>query len=96
MRGLTRKDLERYIGPRCSVSDILNRVRPLTPDLIRRLSSSLGLPASVLIKDYPFRREAPSLSGKGAWLGSDNAAEQVNGGAACKASRAGFSGWRLV
>lgn len=58
VRGLTRKDLEPYIGPRGRVSDILNRVRPLTLDMIRRLSAGLGLPAAVLIKDYPLRREA--------------------------------------
>jgi HTH-type transcriptional regulator/antitoxin HigA len=57
-RGLARKDLEPYIGPRGRVSDILNRVRPLTLDMIRRLSSGLALPASVLIKDYPLRKEA--------------------------------------
>ena len=57
-RGLTRKDLEQYIGPRGRVSDILNRVRPLTLEMIRRLSSGLGLPATVLIKDYPLRKEA--------------------------------------
>ena len=57
-RGLSRKDLEPYIGPRGRVSDILNRVRPLTLDMIRRLSAGLGLPATVLIQDYPLRREA--------------------------------------
>ncbi len=57
-RGLARKDMEPYIGPRGRVSDILNRVRPLTLDMIRRLSSGLGLPAYVLIKNYPLRREA--------------------------------------
>jgi HTH-type transcriptional regulator / antitoxin HigA len=57
-RGLARKDLEPYIGPRGRVSDILNRVRPLTLDMIRRLASGLDLPASVLIQDYPLRREA--------------------------------------
>ncbi len=57
-RGLTRKDLEQYIGPRGRVSDILNRVRPLTLEMIRRLSVGLGLPATVLIQNYPLRREA--------------------------------------
>ncbi len=57
-RDLTRKDLEPYIGPRGRVSDILNRVRPLTLEMIRRLSSGLGIPATVLIQDYPLRREA--------------------------------------
>lgn len=57
-RGLTRKDLEQYIGPRGRVSDILNRMRPLTLDMIRRLSAGLGLSAAVLIQDYPLRKEA--------------------------------------
>ena len=55
-RGLTRKDLEPYIGPRGRVSDILNRVRPLSLEMIRRLSAGLGLPAEVLIRDYPLRQ----------------------------------------
>lgn len=54
-RGLSRKDMETYIGPRGRVSDILNRVRPMTLDMIRRLSSGLQLPAEVLIRPYPLR-----------------------------------------
>lgn len=57
-RGLTRKDLEAFIGPRGRVSDILNRVRPLTLEMIRRLATGLDLPAAVLIQDYPLRQEA--------------------------------------
>lgn len=57
-RGLTRKDMEVFIGPRGRVSDILNRVRPLTLEMIRRLATGLGLPATVLIQDYPLRQEA--------------------------------------
>lgn len=57
-RGMTRKDLEPYIGPRGRVSDIMNKVRPLSLDMIRRLSSGLGLPATVLIQDYPLRQKA--------------------------------------
>lgn len=57
-RGLTRKDLEPFIGPRGRVSDIMNRVRPLTLEMIRRLATGLGLPAAVLIQDYPLRQEA--------------------------------------
>ncbi len=54
-RGLTRKDLEPYIGPRGRVADIMNRTRPLSVTMIRRLSSGLGLPAEVLIQPYPLR-----------------------------------------
>lgn len=57
-RGLERKDLEPFIGSRARVAEVLNRVRPLTIDMIRRLSSGLGLPADVLIKDYKLRRAA--------------------------------------
>lgn len=57
-RGLTRKDLEPYIGPRGRVADILNRTRPLTLDMIRRLADGLKLPAEVLIKPYPLRQWA--------------------------------------
>lgn len=56
-RGLTRKDLESYIGPRGRVSDILNRTRPLTLEMIRRLADGLKLPVEVLIKPYKLRRE---------------------------------------
>lgn len=57
-RGLTRRDLEPYIGPRGRVSDVLNRVRPLSLGMIRKLSEGLGLPADVLIQPYPLRVEA--------------------------------------
>ena len=57
-RGLTRKDLEPYIGARGRVSDIINRVRPLSLDMIRRLAEGLDLPANVLIQDYPLQARA--------------------------------------
>jgi HTH-type transcriptional regulator / antitoxin HigA len=47
--GLTRKDLERYIGSRARVSEILNRRRSLTLAMILRLRDGLGIPADVLI-----------------------------------------------
>ena len=57
-RGLTRKDLEPYIGPRGRVSDILNRTRPLTLGMIRLLADGLNLPVEVLIQPYELRKEA--------------------------------------
>lgn len=51
--GLNRKDLEPCIGSRGRVSDILNRRRPLTLPMIRKLSERLGLPGDVLIMPYP-------------------------------------------
>ena len=57
-RGLSRKDLEAYIGSRARVAEVLNRVRPLTLEMIRRLASGLKLPADVLIRGYELRRAA--------------------------------------
>jgi HTH-type transcriptional regulator/antitoxin HigA len=57
-RGLSRKDLEQYIGSRGRVAEVLNRARPLTLAMIRRLSEGLGLPADVLIADYELRQAA--------------------------------------
>ena len=56
-RGLSRKDLEPIIGPRGRVADILNRTRPLTLVMIRRLVSQLNLPAEVLVKPYAMRED---------------------------------------
>lgn len=61
-RGLARKDLEVYIGPRGRVADILNRTRPLTLEMIRRLADGLQLPAEILIKPYRLSREASELA----------------------------------
>ena len=51
-RGMTRADLEPFIGSRARVSEILNRKRPLTLSMIQRLHSKLGIPAEVLVKPY--------------------------------------------
>ena len=57
-RGLTRKNLEPYIGSRGRVAEVLNRARPLTLAMVRRLSDGLKLPADVLIADYELRHAA--------------------------------------
>ncbi len=57
-REMTRKDLEPYIGSRARVAEVLNRVRPLTLEMIRRLASGLKLPADVLIRGYELKRAA--------------------------------------
>jgi HTH-type transcriptional regulator/antitoxin HigA len=48
-RGLSRKDLEPFIGSRARVAEVLNHKRPLTLPMIRRLHEGLGIPAEVLI-----------------------------------------------
>ena len=47
--GLSVKDLEPIIGKPNRVYEILNRKRPLTLAMIRRLHRTLGIPAEVLI-----------------------------------------------
>lgn len=50
--GLSRKDLEPYIGSRSRVSEVLTRKRRLSLDMIRNLNEKLGIPAEVLIARY--------------------------------------------
>jgi HTH-type transcriptional regulator/antitoxin HigA len=57
-RSLKRKDLEAYIGSRARVAEVLNRVRPLSLEMIRRLAEGLQLPAEVLIQRYELQRAA--------------------------------------
>ena len=57
-RGLSRRDLEPFIGSRARVSEILNRRRPLTMEMIRNLHDSLGIAAEVLIQPYRILKNA--------------------------------------
>jgi len=57
VRGLTRRDMEHYLGSRGRVSEVLNRRRPLSLEMIRRLHVGLGLPADVLVQPYPLADE---------------------------------------
>jgi HTH-type transcriptional regulator / antitoxin HigA len=49
--GLSVKDLEPFIGRSNRVYEFLNRRRPLTLAMIRRLHKNLGIPADVLIAE---------------------------------------------
>ena len=51
-KGLARRDIEPFIGSRARVSEVLNRRRPLTIEMIRNLHKGLGIPAEVLIQPY--------------------------------------------
>lgn len=57
-RGLSRSDLEPYIGSRARVSEVLNRKRPLTITMVRHLHHGLGIPSDVLIKPYTCKEAA--------------------------------------
>lgn len=47
--GLTRVDLEEYIGTRARVSEVLNGKRGLSIEMIRNLHEGLGIPLESLI-----------------------------------------------
>ena len=49
---LKQKDIASALGGKNRASEILNRKRKLTVDMIRNLTVSLNLSASLLIKDY--------------------------------------------
>jgi HTH-type transcriptional regulator/antitoxin HigA len=48
---LTRKDLEPLIGPRGRVTEVINRRRPLSLAMIRKLHAGLSIPLESLIRD---------------------------------------------
>jgi HTH-type transcriptional regulator / antitoxin HigA len=50
--GLQQSDLTDAFGNKTSASQIMNRKRPLTLPIIRRLSTRLGLPIAVLAQEY--------------------------------------------
>jgi HTH-type transcriptional regulator/antitoxin HigA len=50
--GYKQKDLANVIGLKSRVSEILNKKRKLTIDMIRKLHDTLGIPTEVLIKEY--------------------------------------------
>jgi len=49
-RGLSRSDLEPYLGSSARVSEILNRKRPISLEMIRRIHKGLGISAEILIQ----------------------------------------------
>ncbi len=53
---LTRKDLEPLIGPRGRVTEIINRRRPLSLAMIRKLHAGLRIPLESLIQDSALAR----------------------------------------
>jgi HTH-type transcriptional regulator/antitoxin HigA len=52
-RGLSRRELEPLLGPSGRVSEVMNRRRPLTVAMMRRLHGQFGIPGDVLLSDYP-------------------------------------------
>lgn len=50
--GYTQNDLAKLVGLKSRASEILNKKRKLTLEMIRQLHSSLNIPTNVLIQNY--------------------------------------------
>lgn len=50
-QGLSQSDMKQFIGSSSKVSEVLNRKRPLSLTMIRRIHDGLGIPAHILIQD---------------------------------------------
>ena len=50
--GYTQNDLARVVGLKSRASEILNRKRKLSLEMIRQIHQSLGIPTDVLIQSY--------------------------------------------
>lgn len=51
-QGLKRRDLIPYLGSRARVSEVINRKRPLSLNMIRKLQAGLGISAEILVRPY--------------------------------------------
>lgn len=51
-QGLSEIDLETYLGSRACVSEVLNRKRALSLEMIQKLHKGLGIPADILVQPY--------------------------------------------
>ncbi len=49
---LTQKDLAEVIGLKSRASEILSRKRPMSINIIRKISQALAIPADILIQPY--------------------------------------------
>ena len=50
--GYNQSDLAKVVGLKSRASEILNKKRKLTLDMIRQLHQALGIPTNVLIQSY--------------------------------------------
>lgn len=49
---MTQKDLAQVIGLKSRASEILSRKRPMSINIIRKISKALSIPADILIQPY--------------------------------------------
>lgn len=60
--GLTQKDLIKFIPAKSKVSEVMNRRRGLSLSMIRAFHSGLGIPANVLVKEFPLSKSKTASS----------------------------------
>ncbi len=51
-QGLEDKDLQDYLGTRSRVSEVMNKKRRLSLNMIRRLHDNLHIPTDILVGEY--------------------------------------------
>jgi HTH-type transcriptional regulator/antitoxin HigA len=54
--GMDRSDLVPMIGGRGRVSEVLNKKRPLSINMIRSISVGMNIPVDVLVREYELTR----------------------------------------
>lgn len=57
-KNLKNVDLGNWIGGRSRATEILNKKRKLTLEMIRKINKNLGIPTEILIKDYKIKTAA--------------------------------------
>ena len=57
MRGLGQVDLARLLGSRSLASAILNRKRPMSSSVIRKLTKAWDIPTDILVQPYRLEGE---------------------------------------
>ncbi len=63
--GMRRRDLERYLGSRGRVSEVLGRKRKLTIGMMRSLQHNLGIPAETLLAEGNGTKRKPRIAQDG-------------------------------
>ncbi len=56
--GLDASDMQTYLGSKSKVSEVLSGKRSLSLPMIRKLENGLGIPAEVLIRENPSKRQS--------------------------------------
>jgi HTH-type transcriptional regulator / antitoxin HigA len=61
-RGWSQRDLERCLGGRTRMAEVLSRKRSLTLEMIQRLNQKLGIPSEILVQSYSLSKVSTHTS----------------------------------